>query len=246
MLDLFISNFLSNVIMKSASSPDFEVLPVSSGVYGPLIGRYWNWLLTGDPDKNNPDNISNVYFLYACYDYTNQIQDLTQAQRVNLCTNPNTGGTTRKKPANISKNTRIFVPLADTLVHEGYRDANGNPLTPAEKDAILAQENDIVTSGDIHATIERIGSNQGPQPIVQNLLDFRSHSPVFSLKIDKASKFAEKMEFVQPLNSTFNKAKAEGFYLILKVDTSGTYHISTDGHGVRNYRALTDYYLSVQ
>jgi hypothetical protein len=227
------------------SSRDFNVAKPNDD----QIGNHWTWLLSVSPDSN--PIYKGIFYMRACYKYIDDIQNTTSPQRINLCDDTaNTVGS-QSNPHSIPNNVPIFLPLLYTFVHDKNFDENGDPLTPAKMNVILDNENKVVSSGDLNATIENLTARTGEQPIDRDLISYRTYFPskpdtaTFSLTIPDRSALADKLEFAERERITVN-VRAQGFFLLLSNITPATYHIRSFCHGIRNHKAFMDYYLQVE
>jgi hypothetical protein len=228
---VFINGMLDHLKMMSL---DVTVVPANDD----QIEKYWRWLLSPDPDSNPIPPPGDVFYMHACIDYVDDVQERGSAhpQRINACV-PHT------VPATIPSNLSILHPLVDSMVHDRNRGRDGHTLTEQERIDILDREN-RPNRISLDATIENVTDNTGKQHI-ERIAQLSNIVRINNLNIDLNSRLADKLEFAEERNTTVN-ASAEGFYLFIDdLRPRKEYRIQSDCTGVRNYEAIIDYRIQV-
>jgi hypothetical protein len=224
-------------------SDGFNVIPTDGDIggkrYDVFIKDYWESLL--GPDPNNPV-YRNTIFTRGCQNYRD-VNSRENVRRENFCgrleETPSIIHTVGSKndPLKNTSNYPLFITVLDTIALEPEIDENGREVT---QDEVLRQENDAVTSRDVRLTIQK---NGGSESVVDVFNDHRTNAN-FSLVVPRTSVLAERLEYKIRVD-TYPNAKALGYYVLIKFNTTGVYNIKSFGNGVRGYKSIADYHIKI-
>ncbi len=196
--------------------------------YGDWVGRWWNWLLSDEPDIYRGD----MLFLRGNLDY----KPVGEEGPVHI--EPNSFfDKTGKKGVKIFENTPILIPVCITVFRIGV-DLFDGTLIETEQDARLAGIRDNQESKAMWATISCNGNK--PKKIVNNLQDYFVESPIFDLKISYKSPIRKRMDM--PLEAGKFPSLTAGYYILLGSLAPSMYRIrfGTNGRGAYYTDAIYD------
>jgi hypothetical protein len=166
--------------------------------YGEWAGEWWNWILSEDPDEQK----GPMFFTRGA----NRADERADMPKNNI--------PTHEKDVKIPFGTAIFTGVCDAM----FRLKIGGLDTVAKIRKVANEHTSSVS--EIGAIIT--DTNNGKKyKIVENLEDFRVHSPLFRLNVPPNSKFMKALdEEIEP--GTYD-AVTDGYYILIKPLPIGKY-----------------------
>lgn len=182
--------------------------------YKELIQNYWNWLLGSKPKKLFYDNL---FYMRPNYKFKDSVDKNGKTTRQNF-------EWVHSENANISTETIIFCPIADSEFDDGYVDSKGVPI----------KEEELRRLAEIDIQKWKPDSFQilnHEDDTVSNLESHLLDSGFFELNVPGDSQLAKYLDDPMPyLNHTY-RAYAKGYYLAFKIIKKGSYSVRSSCKG---------------
>lgn len=198
--------------------------------YGRWVATWSNWLFSEDADRNEADG--HMLFLRGNTEYGYRVQE-------KLIPDDNTGqydtsfyNRTGDRCVVIPRGKAIFIPVLTATIFMGSQ--YEGKIVSSEDQIRLAAQTETGKSSGVWAFIQRIDKG-GPlgvwEPIVNDLLLYRTVSPLFTIKISEKSLFLKELTLEDNIGAGEYQAITEGFFILLRSLPSESCRLQFGGKG---------------